>query len=250
MKAIFIAAGEGSRLGNLTKDLPKPLVDVNGKSIIERQISLLRKNNVNDIVVVTGYKKEKFTFKNIEYVHNPNFREQEQAGSLMAARSKIVGDVLIMFGDILFEETILQQMLNSKCDIVIAIDKNWEKSYEERPDNPKSEADKVLIKDDKVIQISAKNIKINDNDNNIGELLGLMKLSPKGSKILIEQYEKLENSHVGKFHDAPSFKKAKFVDILQELLSLGIIITPVSIIGKWCEIDTKHDLEIAKKMFK
>ena len=250
MKAIFIAAGEGSRLENLTKDLPKPLVEINGKSIIERQIELLRKNNVNDIIVVTGYKKEKFTFKNIKYIHNPNFREQEQTGSLMAARSKIVGDVLIMFGDILFEETILQQMLNSKCDIVIAIDKDWEKSYEERPDNPKSEADKVLIKDEKVIQISAKNIKINDNDNNIGELLGLMKLSPKGSKILIEQYEKLENSHVGKFHDAPSFKKAKFVDILQELLSLGIIITPVSIMGKWCEIDTKHDLEIAKKIFK
>jgi len=250
MKAIFIAAGEGSRLENLTKDLPKPLVDINGKSIIERQIALLRKNNVNDVVVVTGYKKEKFTFKNIKYIHNPNFREQEQTGSLMAARSKIVGDVLIMFGDILFEETILQQMLNSKCDIVIAVDKNWEKSYEERPDNPKSEADKVLIKDDKVIQISAKNIKINNNDNDVGELLGLMKLSPKGSKILIEQYEKLENSHIGKFHDAPSFKKAKFVDILQELLSLGIIITPISIKGKWCEIDTKHDLEIAKKMFK
>ena len=250
MKAIFIAAGEGSRLGNIKKDLPKPLVDINGKSIIERQIALLRKNNVNDVVVVTGYKKEKFTFKNIKYIHNPNFREQEQTGSLMAARSKIVGDVLIMFGDILFEETILQQMLNSKCDIVIAVDKNWEKSYEERPDNPKSEADKVLIKDDKVIQISAKNIKINNNDNDVGELLGLMKLSPKGSKILIEQYEKLENSHIGKFHDAPSFKKAKFVDILQELLSLGIIITPISIKGKWCEIDTKHDLEIAKKMFK
>ena len=128
--------------------------------------------------------------------------------------------------------------------------RDWEKSYEERPDNPKSEADKVLIKDDKVIQISAKNIGMNDNDNYIGELLGLMKLSPKGSKILIEQYEKLENSHIGKFHDAPSFKKAKFVDILQELISLGIIITPVSIKGKWCEIDTKHDLEIAKKMFK
>ena len=248
MKAIFIAAGEGSRLGNLTKDLPKPLVDVNGKSIIERQISLLRKNNVNDIVVVTGYKKEKFTFKNIEYVHNPNFREQEQTGSLMAARSKIVGDVLIMFGDILFEEIILQQMLDSKGDIVIAVDKNWEKSYEERHDNPKSEADKVLIKDDKVIQISAKNIEVND-DNDVGELLGLIKLSMKGSKILIDQYEKLENSHIGKFHDAVSFKKAKFVDMLQELLSSGIVITPVSIKGKWCEIDTKHDLEIAKKMF-
>ena len=89
-----------------------------------------------------------------------------------------------------------------------------------------------------------------NNDNDVGELLGLIKLSTKGSKILIEQYEKLENSHTGKFHDAVSLKKAKFVDMLQELLSLGTIITPVSIKGKWCEIDTKHDLEIAKKMFK
>ena len=171
MRAIFIAAGEGSRLGNLTKDLPKPLIDVNGKSIIERQISLLRKNNVNYIVVTIGYKKEKFTFKNIEYVHNPNFREQEQTGSLMAARSKIVGDVLIMFSDILFEEIILQQMLDSKGDIVIAVDKDWEKSYEGRHDNPKSEADKVIIKDEKDIQISPKNNEVN-NENDVAQLLG------------------------------------------------------------------------------
>ena len=249
MKAIFIAAGQGSRLGKLTKDLPKSLIKINGKSIIERQILLLRKNNIDDIIIVTGYKKEKFTFKNIDCIYNPNFLNCEQAGSLMTARSKFDDEILIMFGDILFDEIILQQILDSKGDIVIAVDKDWEKSYEERHDNPKSKADKVLIKDGKVIQISAKNIEVN-NDNDVGELLGLIKLSMKGSKILIEQYEKLENSHTGKFHDAVSLKKAKFVDMLQELLSLGTIITPVSIKGKWCEIDTKHDLEIAKKMFK
>ena len=112
MKAIFIAAGKGSRLGTLTNDLPKPLVDVNGKSIIERQINLLYKKNINDIVIVTGYKKEKFTFKNIEYVFNSNFLTDEQAGSLMRAREKFSGDILIMFGDILFDEQILEQVLN------------------------------------------------------------------------------------------------------------------------------------------
>jgi len=71
-----------------------------------------------------------------------------------------------------------------------------------------------------------------------------------GAKVFVEKFNYLMKFHEGKFHDAPSFKKAKFVDILQELLSLGIIITPISIKGKWCEIDTKHDLEIAKKMFK
>ena len=248
MKAIFIAAGKGSRLGSLTNNLPKPLVDVNGKSIIERQINLLSKKNINDIVIVTGYKKEKFTFKNIEYVFNPNFLTDEQAGSLMRAREKFSGDVLIMFGDILFDEQILEQVLNVNDHIAIAIDKNWKKSYLERNDNPIDKAEKVLLKNNKIVQVSAKQI---DADLNVetGELLGIMKLSSEGSKILIEHYEKLENNHTGKFHDAESFQKAKFVDILQELTSTGISINPIIITGNWCEIDTPDDLARAKKIF-
>jgi len=248
MKAIFIAAGKGSRLGTLTNDLPKPLVDVNGKSIIERQINLLYKKNINDIVIVTGYKKEKFTFKNIEYVFNPNFLTDEQAGSLMRAREKFSGDVLIMFGDILFDEQILEQVLNANGPISIAIDKNWKKSYLERNDNPIDKADKVLLKNNKIVQVSAKQIDADLNEDT-GELLGIMKLSSEGSKILIEHYEKLENNHIGKFHDAESFKKAKFVDILQELISTGIDINPIVISGNWCEIDTPDDLTRAKKIF-
>jgi len=248
MKAIFIAAGQGSRLGSLTEDLPKPLVDINGKSIIERQIELLHKKNIDDIIIVTGYKKEKFEFKNVKYVFNPNFLVDEQAGSLMSARQKFSGDILIMFGDILFDENILQQVLDSKGDISIAIDKDWEKSYQERNDNPIDKADKVLLKNEKIIKISAKQIDSQQNEDT-GELLGIMKLSQNGSKILIEHYERLEKNHTGKFHDAESFKKAKFVDILQELLSLEIEINPIPINGNWCEIDTPDDLTRAKKIF-
>ena len=248
MKAIIIAAGQGSRLGSITNDLPKPLVDVNGKSIIERQIELLYKNKISEILIVTGYKKEKFTFKNIEYVYNQNFLVHEQAGSLMTARSKFFGDGLIMFGDILFDEQILKQVLNSKGNISIAADRNWKKSYKERHDNPMEKADKILLKNNKIIQISAKKIDTKQNDD-ICELLGIMKLSPEGSKILINRYEQLENNHSGQFHDAESFQKAKFVDILQELLSFGIEITPVIIEGNWCEIDTPDDLSRAKKIF-
>ncbi len=248
MKAIFIAAGQGSRLGDITKDSPKPLIDVNGKSIIQRQIDLLRQNNIHEIIIVTGYKKEKFTFENIEYVNNPLYREQEQAGSLMSARSKFTDDILVMFGDIIFDEKILQQILNSKGEIIIAIDKDWKKSYEERHDNSIEKADKVLLKNDRIIQISAKSIDAKQNDDT-GELLGLLKLSSNGSRTLVQHYEKLENSHTGPFHDAESFQRAKFVDILQELVISGIEITPIPIQGNWCEIDTLDDLDRARKIF-
>ena len=60
MKAIIVAAGVGSRLGDLTKELPKPLIDVNGKSIIERQLSILKQNEILDVIIITGPHNEKF----------------------------------------------------------------------------------------------------------------------------------------------------------------------------------------------
>ena len=156
MNAIILAAGSGIRLDEHTKDIPKALLDINGKSILERQISLLRSNGINEIFVVTGYKREKYNLKDVEYIFNPKYSETEQLASMMVARGKISGDVLIIFGDIIFDTDILQQVLSSDDDIAVAIDLDWEKSYEERSDNPKEIADKVLIEQKKVIQISAK----------------------------------------------------------------------------------------------
>ena len=53
MKAIIVAAGTGYRLGELAKDTPKSLLDVNGQSILERQISVFKKLGISDITVIT-----------------------------------------------------------------------------------------------------------------------------------------------------------------------------------------------------
>ena len=249
MNAIILAAGSGIRLGQHTQDIPKVLLDVNGKSILDRQISSLKKHGVDKIFVVTGYKKERHVRKDIAYFFNPKYSETDQLGSLMIAREKIFGDVLIIFGDIIFDCNILRQVLASNDDISIAIDLDWEKSYDERSDNPKSLADKVLIKGKKIIQISAKEISL-EQKNEVGEFLGIIKLSVNGSKIFIKKYEELEKTHTGKFHDAYSLTKAKLVDILQELIDFKIGISPIIIDGKWCEIDTPNDLERARKIFK
>jgi len=249
MRAIILAAGSGLRLGQHTKDIPKSLLDINGKSILERQISLLREHGVNEIFVVTGYKREKHVLKDIEYIFNPRYSETEQLASMMVARTKVSDDVLIIFGDIIFDSQILQQILASNDDIAIAIDLDWEKSYNERPDNPKSLADKVLINQKKILRISAKLTSLDIENQTVGEFLGVIKLSENGSRIIIKKYEELEKLCVGKFHDADSFEKAKLVDILQELIDSKIEIYPITITGKWCEIDTPEDLERARKIF-
>ena len=249
MRAIILAAGSGLRLGQHTKDIPKALLDLNGKSILERQISLLREHGVNEIFVITGYKREKHVLKDIEYIFNPRYSETEQLASMMVARTKVSDDVLIIFGDIIFDNQVLQQILTSNDDIAIAIDLDWEKSYNERPDNPKSLADKVLINQKKVLRVSAKEASFDIENQTVGEFLGVIKLSANGSRTIIKKYEELEKSYVGKFHDADSFNKAKLVDILQELIDSKIEIYPIIISGKWCEIDTPKDLERARKIF-
>ena len=105
-----------------------------------------------------------------------------------------------------------------------------------------------MIKDGKIICIQ-KNIQKKSFGGTIGEFLGPMILSEKGSKIIVENYQKLLKTHKGPFHKAPSLKKAYLTDMLQELIDSGYHVRPIIINGKWCEIDTQQDLEKARKLF-
>ena len=241
MKAIILSAGYGSRLGNLTKELPKSLVDINGKSIIERQIETFRNNGIKEIIVIIGPNKDKFQLKNIEYVIDKNFHDHEQLGSLMVANKHFQNDVVISFGDVIVDNKIMKQVIESTYDMGVAIDLNWEKKYENRTQHPKSEADLVLIKSNKLIKIK-KNLNPTEN-HQLGEFLGIMKLSNVGSKKFLNIFEGLNSSHEGEFHDAPSLQKAYLTDMIDELIQTNEVVNPIFIDGTWFEIDTTEDLE-------
>ena len=247
MKVIIIAAGYGSRLGNLTKNTPKGLLKINGKSILERQINLFHSKKISEINIITGPHK-KFGLPDISYINDKNYDEHDVLGSLMAAKNIIHGKIITSYSDILFEEKILDQLLNFKGDIGIPIDLDWKKYYEGRTQHPKSEADNVLLKNNQIIEIK-KNIIPKNNSEIIGEFLGPMVFSERGSEIFLKYYEKLEQSIHGKFHNAPSLKKAYLTDMIQELIKKNIHIDPIIIDGNWCEIDTPQDLIRAEKLF-
>ena len=84
----------------------------------------------------------------------------------------------------------------------------------------------------------------------MGEFVGLMKMTEIGSKIFLKKINRLQKNHQGKFHNAQSLEKGYLTDMIQEMIDSSIQITPMFISGKWCEIDTKQDLENAIKKFK
>tara|TARA_B100000749_G_scaffold245379_1_gene207754 strand:+ start:169 stop:924 length:756 start_codon:yes stop_codon:yes gene_type:complete len=249
MKIIIIAAGSSTRLGSETIDIPKGLLKINDKSIIEIQLDLFKKNQLSDITIITGPDKQKFKLKNVNYIHDNEFQNHDVLGSLMASKSIMNDDVLTSYSDIVFDENVLHSMLDFKGDIGIAVDLNWEKNYVNRTQHPKSEADNVLMENTKILKIQ-KNIKDSKPTQNIGEFIGLMKLSKKGAKIFVEKFNQLIESHKGKFHDSPSLTNAYLTDMLQELIDSGFLVEPIIINGKWCEIDTPQDLQLARKNIK
>ena len=249
MKIIILAAGSSTRLGKEIIDIPKGLLKINDKSIIEIQLDLFKKNQLSDITIITGPNKQKFEFKNVNYIYDDEFQNHDVLGSLMASKSIMNDDVLISYSDIVFDENILQSMLDYKGGIGIAVDLNWEKKYVTRTQHPKSEADNVLMENNKILKIK-KNITEYNSKQNLGEFIGLMKLSKKGAKIFVEKFNYLIKFHEGKFHNAQSIKKAYLTDMLQELIDSGIVVEPIIINGKWCEIDTLQDLQLARKKTK
>ena len=249
MKIIIIAAGSSTRLSKEILDIPKGLSKINDKSIIEIQLDLFKKNNLSDITIIVGPNKEKFKFRNVDYITDRDFQSHDVLGSLMVCKSIIDDEVLTSYSDIIFDQNILNSMLDFKGDIGIAVDLDWEKNYANRIQHPKSQADNVLMKNNKILKIK-KNIKESESTQKLGEFIGLMKLSKNGAKIFVEKYEHLLKSHKGKFQNASSLKKAYLTDMIQELIDSGFLVEPIIINGKWHEIATPEDLQAARKNLK
>tara|TARA_B100000029_G_C17453739_1_gene915939 strand:+ start:201 stop:950 length:750 start_codon:yes stop_codon:yes gene_type:complete len=248
MKALILAAGAGSRLNEITGGSPKSLIDINGTPLIQRQIDLLKKNNVDDIIIIRGFKANEFQLEDVTYVDDTKFDEHDQLGSLISAEAQLNDDLLITFGDIVFDENIIEQILSSESNFAAAVDLDWVKSYKKRIDNPIELAGKVLIRDGKIEKFS-ENLPVTKEGFLIGEFLGIIKLKKSSTIIMRKSLQDLKDNHDGKFHDAKSFQCAKITDMLQELIESEVEINPIFIKGKWCEIDTPKDLQVAREKF-
>ena len=122
MKAIILAAGKGTRLGKLTLDKPKGMLDFMGKTLLEHQIAIYRLAGLTDITIIRGYKKNKIDYKDIKYVDNDLYDETNMIESLICARDQINDDCIISFADIILEKGILKNLVKSKNKITLSVD--------------------------------------------------------------------------------------------------------------------------------
>ena len=247
MRVIILAAGMGSRLRPLTNDKPKCMIKLFNETLIERQIKIFHSCNINDITIVTGYRNEMIDIPDVNYVKNENYETTNMNESLFCALEPSNSPVLVTYSDIVFEQKIIQQMLEITDGIRLAVNLNWKKYYQNRKNHPLSEAENVLVENERILQIR-KNISKSLQNQQIGEFLGIMMLSSDHVKILLERYSYLKKNHIGAFHNSSSLSNAYITDMLQEIINCGINVNPVFTEGRWFEIDTPEDLKNVEKL--
>ena len=243
-KALIIAAGLGSRLKKHTENLPKCMLDFGGKTLLQRQIDAYNKNNIKDISLIRGYKKEKINYKGLRYFENKDYRNNNILNSIFYAEKIINGNIIISYSDILFDPIVVQRTIDSNHDISVVVDIDWRDYYIDRKDHPLSEAENVIFNsNNEVVKIG----KIaSDKEEVHGEFIGMIKLSNRGCEIFKEHFHRLKKLYWHKpFQRAPIFQKAYLTDFIQELVDIGIKVHCVIIESGWKEIDTVEDYKKA-----
>lgn len=247
MKAIIIAGGQGVRLRPLTETCPKCFLPVGDKKILDYILEALKNGGVEQISLVTGYKGDliKGSYSDLSFYDDSHYLKSSILRGLFCAQAEMNTDIIASYSDIVYRESIINCLVKTKGDFCVVIDRDWREKYIGRTLHPLSEAEKVLVKNGKVVKIGKI---LNESEAN-GEFIGLSKFSEKGAKIAVEIYNKLAEKFAGKpFQAAQEFERAYLTDFFQELIDRGFEITPVYIDEEWMEIDTIEDLEKARKL--
>ncbi len=127
MKAILLAAGKGTRISRMIEPIPKCTLPIDGEPLICHTVKMLQKRNI-DVTICVGYKKEKIyeTLSDFEitYYYNPFYNITNSIASLWFAKEELDDDLVIMNADVFLSDYILDLVLESEMDNVLAIDRS------------------------------------------------------------------------------------------------------------------------------
>jgi L-glutamine-phosphate cytidylyltransferase len=242
-KVILLVAGEGKRLRPYTLDRPKCMVEIDGISLIDRQLAVLKSEGLNDIVMIGGYKADMLKREGIKLKVSQRYYETNMVWTLFSAEEELEGDVIVSYGDIVYSREILQALLKSGADIAVTIDKEWESYWRARNEDPLDDAETLKLRKDGTIKEIGQKPKSLDEIE--GQYMGLMKFSTKGVAQLKKTFNKCVENGVllGK-----SVEDAYMTDLLQAMIDAKVVISAVPTQSNWVEVDTVSDLcsEITK----
>ena len=241
--AVVLAASKGD-FGNLVKDRPKAMLRLRGKPIMTWHTDAFRRQGIRRIAAVRGYCKEAMDLSDIQYFDNDDWASTGELASLYTAREFLEGDMVIAYGDIVFDEFILRNLLSQTEGIGIAVDGAWK--LRGRADAKRDlvvtegACDPVGLGACKLVEIGATVAP----DKAMGEWIGMLYLQAAKTATLVELLDHLdaEEPEVLRTGDLPM--------LLGRLIAAGETVSAVHTFGHWYDLDDQQDLLLASAQVK
>ena len=239
MRAIILAAGEGSRLRPFTENCPKCLVPYKGKPILDYQLEVMRECGLQDIVLIKGYKAEALQRPGMTYVLNPDYADTNMVYTLFCAESYFDSDLLISYGDIIYEKSILEAILKSPAEFAVAVSLTWRELWQKRMADPLLDAESMKINERGLIAELGK--KCTSYSEIQGQYMGLFKIRKSTVDEMRKVYHRLDKDAI---YDGKPYRKMFMTSFIQALIDRGFPVTAVGVTGDWLEIDRAEDLQV------
>jgi choline kinase len=240
-KAIILSAGQGSRLLPLTRDVPKCMIDFNGRNLISWQIAALVANGVTDLVVVTGFRTERVedhalqlyreTGARIRTLFNPFFQVADNQGSCWIAREEMDQDFIILNGDTIVSDEIVAKLVSGAKDaITVTVDVKPDGDYDD---------DDMKVNRDESGRLHHIGKRLLPPDTN-AESIGMLAFVGEGPAIFRNQVDQMMRTPEG---------VARWYLRAIDIIAKGNRVGTVSIEGlEWQEVDFPQDVDAANAL--
>jgi choline kinase len=236
MRALILAAGRGSRMNTYTDTIPKCLLKINGKSLLEIQLDSIRNAGITDIGIITGYKKELIEKYSPISFYNADWQSSNMVSSLACASSWLEKDICIVsYSDIFYDKSAIISLIKSESDLAITYDTKWLELWSSRFKNPLEDAESFRFSPESNLLIEIGN-KVNSIDEIQGQYMGLLRITPKGWNEIQSIRTNLSKTERDKLHMTGTLQK------IIENRNLPISVIPYS--SNWGEVDTEDDLKL------
>jgi len=246
MQAMILAAGMGRRLGKITENKTKGMVEVNGRTLLERSLDILTSyKDINRIVLVVGYEaqgvREKIgkSFNGVEviYVENADYSETNNIYSLFLAKKELCeDDTILLESDLIFERSLIDRLINEKENENLVLVASWK---------PWMDGTVVTISEDnKLVQFIGKQSFDYEKVDEYFKTVNIYKFSKEFSE---KTYAPFLEAYCKAFGHNEYYED--ILGIITFIKKSDLIAKVIAEHEKWYEIDDYNDLDIAETLF-
>lgn len=248
MKAIILAAGRGSRLNKYTEELPKGMLSLMGKPLLQWQIETLRNSGIRDIIIVRGYASEKITFSGVRYYENPDWLNTNMVASLFCAANEFDGkdDILVCYADTLHEPRVFEQVKKEHFPLSKVIDVDYKEYWTARNGDWRKDSESCTLNPDGSIKEIGED-GVTDPARLHGRDASSTFISKEmAPKVLLHYKELKANYWDTPLIDGKPVRKFNMTNLLQSWINHGWKVMANKIKRGWMEFDTNEDYENAQ----